>query len=172
MAKLSVVINAKFSTKGFIAHDHEKFVERNLTADEVKALFAEIDSNELGISLLGHIPGEQGLISIDLRKTQQKKRGGEFLVNLNPDASGLDVELAGEWVAKLRSGAEKTAKLCDWYLQGVTYNGGSWRGFLSPLEGQVDAERREQFTNERGYAEFRTWFVWDGWHKISDAAVK
>lgn len=102
MAKLSIILRKKFKTIGFNYHNHETSQSEMMSPKAIRKLFSTIDQNDLGLMVIG-FDGESP-VHFNFGTTDQKKRGALFNVSLNADATGLDVELAGEWSVKLRGG--------------------------------------------------------------------
>lgn len=182
MAKLSIIITGQFKTNGFIYHDHKTNKSSMMTPNAVRKLFSTLDPNDLGLTVIG-FDGE-GPCEFNYSTTDQKKRGALFNVSLNADATGLDVELAGEWSVKLRAGADEQARKSQFYLEGFTYKGGSWRGFISRVEGLVDDQQQVPELDEKGnpvvvkygnmepITPMRTIYNFDTWPKVTEVTVK
>lgn len=182
MAKLSFVLNGKFKTFGFRYQNHESGIIEMMPTSAVREIFSRIDPNDLGLSIIG-FDGE-GLCEFNYGTTDQKKRGALFNVSLNADATGLDVEMTGEWSVKLRPGADEQARNCSFYLEGITYKGGSWSGFTSRIEGLVDDQQEVPVLDENGnpvifefenmepMTQMRTIYNFDTWPKVTEVSVK
>jgi hypothetical protein len=181
MAKLSILLTGTFKTAGFEYHNHKTNMVEMMSKKAIRELFSKLDPNDLGLMVVGfdgESPTEYGF-----RTSDQKKKGALFNVSLNSDATGLDVELAGEWAVKLRSGADKDARKSEFYLEGITYKGGSWHGFISKIEGLVYDTKEVPELDENGnpvteqYGDrdvtvMRTIYNFETWPKITEATVK
>ena len=181
MAKLTIIITGKFKTAGFKYHNHETCNTEMMSKKAIRELFSTLDPNELGLQVVG-FDGE-GPVAFGYKKPDQKKREALFNVSLNADATGLDVELAGEWSVKLRSGADDHARRSEFYLEGITYKGGEWNGFISQIEGLVDDHKSVPELDEKGNpviekfggltrTRMRIVYDFDTWPKITEVTVK
>jgi hypothetical protein len=181
MAKLSIILTGKFKTTGFEYHNHETGAIEMMSKKSISDLFSTLDPNELGLMVVG-FDGDS-TAGFAYKKTDQKKQGTLFNVSLNADATGLDVELAGEWSVKLRSGADNYARESEFYLEGITYKGGSWSGFISIIEGLDNNHQQVPELDEKGnpvivqfgnktITPMRTVYNFDTWPRITEVTVK
>lgn len=139
MAKLTVSLEQTFVTSGFLFNDEKTSEERLMTAAEAKKYFTLIDSENLALYVVSFNPaGEYDAVSFEF-PTSSVKKGGVFDVDLLPDCSGVSVRISGQLEVTLRAGAKDyvtSARLL--LVQGLSYRGGSYMGFMSYLNGQTE----------------------------------
>lgn len=139
MAKLTVSLEQAFVTNGFLFNDEETSEERLMTAAEAKKYFESIDREKLALYVVSFNPDDEcDAVGFEF-PTSSVKKGGIFESDLLPDCSGMSVRISGQLEVTLRAGAKNyVTSARPLLVQGLSYRGGSYMGFMSYLNGQTE----------------------------------
>lgn len=147
MATLEVKVNLSFETGPLIAHNEKTFREEELIGDAASKKFELVDPKMLALYVVALDPEEGGAAVGFEFDVKSMKKGGEFVVNLKDDASGLTGLATGSFVLKLRAGVapmlEGYGDKIDFRLEGISYDGGAYNGFMARLAGQEEENFEE-----------------------------
>lgn len=136
MAKLNVKVDLNFVTDGFLKHNEDTFREELLNADEVVQYVTPDVLNDLSLHVVTQNP-EDEFDSIGFELPLQNSSSLSCTIELNDDNTGITAEIKGDISINLRAGVIDEIQ-SNWPLkiQGISYKGGSYNGFMSNLGNQ------------------------------------
>lgn len=155
MATLEITLDLNFETGALVARNDDTCKNESLVGAAARTLFEAADPKALSLYVAALDP-EEGWPSVGFEFDKKSLKKGTFEVELKADGSGLIGTAKGTFLLKLRAGVAPMLQgygdKLDLRLQGISYKGGSFNGFISNLAGQVDDAKK--------------------WHQIAHCMIK
>jgi len=137
MAKILISFDHYFKTSGIEVTNQDSFESEILSGSAAIEYFGAADQSKFSIFVIG-FSDEAAVASFEFLPNSMKK-GGEFVVSINQDGSGLVAKAKGDFELKLRAGvAPALGDSPIFKVEGIAYMGGSYNGFMSRLVGQTE----------------------------------
>jgi len=145
MAKLELNLNCKFNTDDF--EITEDFKRVKLNPAQANEYFSKCSSDEIAVYLVGlKADYSDAFVSFEMLK-KHGKRNSLIDIQINEQTGTLTCTIEGKFSIPLRAGvAEMLNHDVLIAIQGICYKGGSYRGFMAYVSGQVEGKYENWLT--------------------------